>query len=132
LKDIPLIVCGDINDGPGMDASEKRLFGSGIERIMGTMWKPELCLGNALFDALKEKDKVSLNFGAIATTRFKDPIFNDTWHNEWIDHILYSHCSDTVLLDKAQVHKQMSDGRPIWEKYKHASDHYPVSVMITT
>lgn len=131
-KDIPLIVCGDINDGPGMDASEKRLFGSGIERLMGSMWKPELCLGNALFDALKEKDKISLNFGAIATTRFQDPIFNNTWHNEWIDHILYSRCVDPVFVGQAQVHKEMDDDRPIWEKYKHASDHYPVSVMVTT
>jgi hypothetical protein len=53
-KNIPLIVCGDINDGPGLDASEKRLLGSGVERLMGTMWKPNLCLGNALFDTLDE------------------------------------------------------------------------------
>ena len=112
--------------------SEKRLFGSGIERLMGSMWKPELCLGNALFDGLKERDKVNLNFGAIATTRFQDPIFNNTWHNEWIDHILYSHCVDPVFVVEAQVHKEMADGRPIWEKYRHASDHYPVSAMITT
>lgn len=131
-KDIPLIVCGDINDGPGLDASEKRLFGSGIERLMGSMWKPDLCLGNALFDSMKEKDKTSLNFGAISTTRFKDPIFNDTWHNEWIDHILYSRCSDPVFVDQAQVHRKMADEQPIWEKYRHASDHYPVSVMVTT
>ncbi len=32
---------GDINDGPGLDASEKRLYGSGIERLMGTVWTPE-------------------------------------------------------------------------------------------
>ncbi|HTO48808.1 MAG TPA: hypothetical protein VML91_14305 [Burkholderiales bacterium] len=32
----PLIVCGDINDGPGLDASEKLLFGSGIEMLMAT------------------------------------------------------------------------------------------------
>jgi endonuclease/exonuclease/phosphatase family metal-dependent hydrolase len=131
-KDIPLIVCGDINDGPGLDASEKRLFGSGIERLMGSMWRPELCLGNALFDALKEKDQKNLNFSAIATTRFQDPIFNNTWHNEWIDHILYSRGADPMFVRSAQVHKEMSDGRPIWEKYRHASDHYPVSVMVTT
>jgi endonuclease/exonuclease/phosphatase family metal-dependent hydrolase len=131
-KDIPLIVCGDVNDGPGLDASEKRLFGSGIERLMGSMWKPDLCLGNALFDSLKEKDRANLNFGAIDTTRFKDPIFNDTWHNEWIDHILYSRCTDPVFVAQAQVHKKMSDERFIWEKYRHASDHYPISAVVTT
>ena len=31
---------GDINEGPGLDASEKRLYGSGIERLMGTVWTP--------------------------------------------------------------------------------------------
>jgi hypothetical protein len=75
---IPLIVCGDINDGPGLDASEKRLFGSGIERLMGTVWKPELCLRNALFEALKPKEKINLDFSAIVTASFQDPIFNDT------------------------------------------------------
>jgi hypothetical protein len=56
-REIPLIVCGDINDGPGLDASEKRLFGSGVERLMGTVWKPRLCLRNALFEALDEDDQ---------------------------------------------------------------------------
>ena len=46
-KHIPLLVCGDINDGPGMDASERRLNTSGVERLMGTVWKPHLSLGNA-------------------------------------------------------------------------------------
>jgi len=131
-RDVPLIVGGDINDGPGLDASEKRLFGSGIERLMGSIWRPDLCLGNALFDSLKEKDKKNLNFAAIATTRFQDPIFNDTWHNEWIDHILYSRRVDPMFVSSAQVHSHMGDGRPIWQKYKHASDHYPVSVVATT
>ena len=34
----PLIVCGDIDDAPGLDASEKRLFGSGVERLVGAVW----------------------------------------------------------------------------------------------
>jgi len=49
-RDTPL-VCGDINDGPGLDASEKRFFGSRIGRLIGTVWKPEMCLRNALFDS---------------------------------------------------------------------------------
>src|SRR5215468_3230471 len=72
----PLIVCGDINDGPGLDASERRLFGSGIERLMGIIWRPQFCLGNALFDTLKPKDKEDLDFSSIHTTSFRDPIFN--------------------------------------------------------
>ena len=47
---------------------------------MGTVWRPELCLHNALFDSLKDKEQAELDFEAIATTSFQDPIFNFTWH----------------------------------------------------
>ncbi len=131
-RETPLIVCGDINDGPGLDASEKRLFGSGVERLMGTVWRPELCLRNALFDSLSDKERGELDFEAIATTSFRDPIFNDTWHDEWIDHLLYA---DSVeggpWVANAHVHERMPDGTPIWQRYPHASDHYPVSATLT-
>jgi endonuclease/exonuclease/phosphatase family metal-dependent hydrolase len=128
---IPLIVCGDINDGPGLDASEKRLFGSGIERLMGTVWKPELCLHNALFDSLKDKEKINLDFASITTASFQDPIFNNTWQREWIDHILYTGNSGPPWVSQARVNTVMADKQPIWKKYKFASDHYPVSVLVT-
>src|ERR671914_753430 len=131
-KEIPLIVCGDINDGPGLDASEKRLFGSGIERLMGTVWRPELCLHNALFDSLQDEEQAELDFEAIATTSFQDPIFNNTWHEEWIDHVLYTESPDESWVVNAKVHGRMPDGTPIWERFEHASDHYPVSAAVTT
>lgn len=131
-RGVPLIVCGDINDGPGLDASEKRLFGSGIERLMGTVWKPELCLRNALFESLSDTEQADLDFEAIATTSFQDPIFNNTWHNEWIDHVLYSASQGEPWVADAEVHHDMPDGTPIWKKYPHASDHYPVSVTVST
>jgi hypothetical protein len=68
-KEVPLIVCGDVNDGPGLDAAEKRLFGSGIEKLMGEVWAPRVCLGNALYDVLDENDKRKMNFELLATTR---------------------------------------------------------------
>lgn len=139
-KETPLIVCGDINDGPGLDASEKRLFGSGVERLMGTVWRPDLCLRNALFDSLPEKERTELDFEGIATTSFQDPIFNNTWHDEWIDHVLYtdfpagpgSGPSGGSWIAGAEVHDRMPDGTPVWKRYPHASDHYPVSVTVTT
>ena len=130
-REIPLIVCGDINDGPGLDASEKRLFGSGIERLMGTVWRPELCLHNALFDSLKDEEQAELDFDAIATTSFQDPIFNNTWHREWIDHVLYTESPDETWVVNAEVHERMPDGTPIWKRYKYASDHFPVSAAVT-
>lgn len=126
---IPLIVCGDINDGPGLDASEKRLFGSAIERLMGNIWRPFLSLGNALFDSLSETDQEKLRFEKIYTTSFKDPIFNNVWQKEWIDHILYSY-NRAEWVKNAQVRIEMPDGKKIWEKYPHASDHFPITVEI--
>ncbi len=131
-KQIPLIVCGDINDGPGLDASEKRLHGSGIESLMGTIWQPGRCLGNALFDALKPKAQKALDFSSIYTTSFKDPIFNDVYQKEWIDHILYSKSPLSNWVRSAKVNHNMPNGTSISKKYKHASDHYPVSVEVVT
>jgi hypothetical protein len=131
-KQIPLIVCGDINDGPGLDASEKRLFGSGVERLMGNIWQPGHCLGNALFDALKPKDREELDFSSIYTTSYRDPIFNNVYQKEWIDHILYSNQKPVSWVQNAKVNENMPDKTLIWKKYKHASDHYPVSVEVIT
>ncbi|GHB79857.1 endonuclease/exonuclease/phosphatase family protein [Persicitalea jodogahamensis] len=126
---IPIIVCGDINDGPGMDASEKRLLGSAIERLMGNIWRPFLSLGNALFDALPPNDQEKLRFEKIFTTSFSDPIFNNVWQKVWIDHILYSF-NRAEWVTNAQVHMEMSDGQKIWAKYPHASDHFPITAEI--
>lgn len=131
LRDTPLIVCGDINDGPGLDASEKRLFGSGVERLMGTVWKPELCFGNALFDQLKAKDQKDLDFAGLYTTNFKDPIFNNTWHRVWIDHILYSRRGPENWVSGARVHRTAESGEPVWRAYPFASDHFPLVATVT-
>lgn len=140
-RDIPLLVCGDINDGPGLDASEKRLFGSAVERLMGNVWRPELCLHNALYDSLSKRDQERLNFEKIVTTSFRDPIFNGVWQREWIDHVLYSKgCGAAASSEpgalawvrNARVYTTLRDGGHVWEKYKHASDHFPVVADVVT
>jgi endonuclease/exonuclease/phosphatase family metal-dependent hydrolase len=98
---------------------------------VGTVWRPELCLRNALFDSLKDKEQAELDFDAIATTSFQDPIFNNTWHREWIDHVLYTESPDETWVVNAEVHERMPDGTPIWKRYKYASDHFPVSAAVT-
>jgi hypothetical protein len=130
-KAIPLIICGDINDGPGQDASERRIGASGIERLMGTVWKPALCLGNALYDALDPDDRWAIDLSSIYTTSFRDPIFH-TYLKVWIDHILYSRNRPGPWIGKGRVHHLMSDGKKMWEKYPFASDHFPVTVEIDT
>jgi endonuclease/exonuclease/phosphatase family metal-dependent hydrolase len=135
-KDIPLIVCGDINDGPGMDASERRLNTSGIERLMGTVWNPEVSLGNALFDTLDDEDRAVLDFESLYTTSFRDPIFAN-YRKVWIDHILYSRNKTAGWISSAEAKREFAGASPgetekIWSKYPHASDHQPVVAEINS
>lgn len=133
-KDIPLVVCGDINDGPGLDAAEKRLFGSGVERLMGDVWRPDVTLGNALFDTLTENHQKQRRFEKIFTSRYQDPIFNRVTHKVWIDHILYTR-NKKGWIGEADVPKATSSGQAFFGrsgKYPDASDHYPVVATIDT
>jgi endonuclease/exonuclease/phosphatase family metal-dependent hydrolase len=127
--DIPLLVCGDVNDGPGFDASEMRLRASGIERLMSSNWRPQLSLGNALYDSLDEDDRESLDFSSIETASFKDPIFDNVYQRVWIDHILYS-TNHRGWISDAAVWETMTDGQAIYRKYPYASDHFPVTCVI--
>ncbi len=61
-----------------------------------------------------------------------DQILNNTWHQVWIDHALYSGNQDGPWVSNAHVHRIMAGDSPIWRKYKHASDHFPVSVNVNT
>jgi exonuclease III len=130
-KTIPLIVCGDINDGPGFDASEMKINASGIERLMGSIWQPELCLGNAAFDTLKEKQKNELDFSSLYTVSFADPVFNNSYTKAWIDHILYSKTIKNWVAD-AKINFTTSSGNPIYKDFPASSDHKPVTCTIHT
>ena len=101
-RTMPLIVCGDINDGPGMDASERRLNTSGVERLMGDVWRPHLALGNALFDTLPEDRRQAIDLDAIYTTSFRDPLFGN-YRRVWIDHVLYSRRPEGPWVHDARV-----------------------------
>lgn len=122
---IPLVVCGDINDGPGFDTSEMKLKASGVETLMGSVWKPDLTLKNALFESLDETDRATLDFESLSTTRFADPIFNDSYHRVWIDHILYTAQGSDWVTD-AKVERVTADGFKYWK----ISDHFPVTATI--
>jgi hypothetical protein len=98
---------------------------------MGVIWRPELCLGNALFDTLKPKEQADLDFESISTTSYKDPIFNNTWHQVWIDHILYTKNTPVPWVSDAFVYKRTEDGTPLWDAYPHASDHFAVVATVT-
>ena len=135
-RDIALIVCGDINDGPGMDASEQKLNVSGVEQLMGSVWKPQYTLGNALFDTLDIDDQRSIALESIYTTSFRDPIFG-SYREVWIDHILYTKNKEIGWISNATPKREFRSDQPgevamIWQKYPHASDHHPVIAQIDT
>lgn len=129
----PLLVFGDINDGPGMDASEKRLSQSGIETLMGDVWEPSLSLGNAIYEGVLTADQRRMRrFEEIATTSFRDPIFNQSYHRVWIDHLLYTRNVPHGWVSEGRVHETMPSGRKIWQEFPAASDHFPVSCIVET
>ncbi len=129
-KVIPLIVCGDINDGPGFDASEMKLMASGVETLMGSIWKPELTLGNVLHDELAEKDQNALDFEDLYTASFRDPIIDGSYMRVWIDHVLYSR-NQTGWVSGGKIWREMAGSERIYHKYPAGSDHFPVSFKIT-
>ena len=112
-----------------MDTSEMKIQSSGIERLMGSIWHPNLSLGNAMFDTLTVKQKKELNFSALYTASFRDPIFNNSYRKSWIDHILYNNVNKNWVLD-AQIHITMKSGKPIYNEYPTSSDHMPVTCII--
>ncbi len=128
-REIPLLICGDINDGPGFDASEMKLQASGVETLMGSIWKPDLTLGNAIYDALAEEDQEELNFEEIYTASFKDPIIDGSYMRVWIDHILYTR-NQSGWVQNGKIWKEMAGEERIYRKYPAASDHFPVTCQV--
>jgi hypothetical protein len=62
-------------------------------------------------DALKPKDREELDFSSIYTTSYRDPIFNNVYQREWIDHILYSNRQPLSWVQNAEVNENMPDER---------------------
>ncbi len=94
-------------------------------------WGPDLTLGNALFDTLAAADQAARDFANLATTRFREPIFNDAYHNVWIDHLRYTRNAAAGWVRNGAMHRNMPNGQPIWRAFPTASDHYPVPATVT-
>ena len=108
-----------------------KLNASGVERLMGSIWEPSLCLGNALYDSLSDAKKKKQDFKSIYTASFQDPIFARSYRNSWIDHILYSR-NVADWISNGEVLHNMPDGQRIYTKYPTASDHRPVTCIVNT
>lgn len=117
-----IIVAGDFNDDPGMDSFEAFLGHSALEKIMGSVFEPELIFHNSLYHWTKDKAKAR----ELYTTEFADPIVkNQAMHRCWIDHILVSpgfrwNCSGLRYIDNSGMIGEKTD------MARKVSDHFPV------
>lgn len=131
LKDpnyIPVIVMGDLNDGPGLDPFEKMIGRSFVETVMGSVYYPSNILHNALW--WMSQDSGLRN--KLWTADFPDPIVNNPLgynHRVWIDHILISpdmlQSTNAIryVMNSGKIGSSDSDSRK-------ASDHFAVYCKI--
>lgn len=127
-KNIPLIVAGGLNEGPGAHVYHPQGRLSTAEMLMGTVWAPHLVLGNALFDAAGREYSAPETFDDMWTMKFPDPISDRVQHRAWVDHILYSRNAPEGWCAGATIPRATLDGIP----YEAISDHFPVTARIDT
>jgi hypothetical protein len=127
---LPVIVMGDMNDGPGLDAFESIVGKSFVETVVGSVFEPDGIFHNVLW----HMTGTSKTRKDLWTAEFPDPIVNNPlgWeHRIWIDHILVS----PSMLENDSPVKYVMDSGKIGDKnldsYK-ASDHFPVHCDIET
>ena len=125
------VILGDFNDGPGLDAYERRFGRSGVDLVMGDADEPEMRLVNPYIRA-----RWSPQYGWRPTTaRFYD-WRNARFHEALLDFIMLSPgfaartkpnwriwhpFDDAHCFADAQLQAALLDG----------SDHFPVSVDLT-
>jgi endonuclease/exonuclease/phosphatase family metal-dependent hydrolase len=120
---VPLVILGDLNDGPGLDAFERVLGGSFVEILMGSVFEPERVLHNAL----AWMSRTAADREQLWTADFPDPIVNaQQWrHRIWIDHIL---ASPDLIAPGAPLAVVRDSGRIVAKDRtaRSASDHFAV------
>lgn len=125
---LPVIVLGDMNDGPGLDPFEMMIGRSFVETVMGSVYNPGRIFHNTLWWMSKDS-RLMKN---LWTADFPDPIVSQPkgyQHRVWIDHILIS--QDTLQPTKP-VRYVMNSGAigPKDKDAREASDHFAVYCKI--
>lgn len=127
---IPLVVMGDMNGGPGMDAFERTIGSSFVETVMGSIFEPDRILHNVLHWMAKHKSRRIQK--DLWTAEFRDPIVSSRGkHRVWLDHIVLS---PDLRLPGGKISYVEQSGT-IGEKdavAKKASDHFPVHCTLKT
>jgi endonuclease/exonuclease/phosphatase family metal-dependent hydrolase len=123
-KGHPVVVMGDINDGPGMDEYEMRYGRSGVEVIMGNLFDPDRILRN-----LAGQPQWGPYGWSPSSVRFTDRI-TETQINVLIDHILLSADLKTSGQNPHQIWNpyENDQAKPLKTELFQASDHFPVTV----
>ena len=125
---LPVVVMGDMNDGPGLDPFEMMVGRSFVETAMGPVYHPNGIFHNALWWMSMDSELKK----TLWTADFPDPIVRHPFryqHRVWIDHILLSpdtlRPSNTVryVMDSGKVGPKNKDSR-------EASDHFAVYCRI--
>jgi len=119
-----VIVTGDINDGPGMDATEFRFARSAVEIVMGDLFEPH----NIVRSWGGKPEWGQFGFEP-STARFKDRFTGDPV-NVLIDHVL---ASSEISVEGKSAHIvwnpfQNDMAKPMKAELMAASDHFPVTL----
>lgn len=122
-----VMVCGDINDGFGLDYYESRFSRSAVEILLGDVWAPERILHHVL-----PRPKLNRYGWYPSSSRFRDRLTGDTF-NVLIDHILVSQNIDfrQSIVWNPYSRSAPAEVKAIKHALTNASDHFPVSVEIT-
>lgn len=122
-----IIVCGDINDGFGIDYYEQRFSRSAVEILLGDVWEPE-----KIFRHVLPRPKLNRYGWYPSSSRFTDRITGDQF-NVLIDHVLVSQAAPFA---DGLVWNPFPDNAPdevkaIKRALLEASDHFPVTTRLT-
>lgn len=124
--DMKIIVCGDINDGFGLDFYESRFSRSAIEILLGDVWVSE-----KIFRHVLPRPKLNQYGWYPSSSRYKDRLTGDQF-NVLIDHVIVSR---GLSQRDGLVWNPFPDSAPAEVKALkstliEASDHFPVTATI--
>ena len=125
---LPIMVMGDMNDGPGLDPFEKMIGKSFVETVVGSVYQPDGIFHNALWWMTMESGLKK----QLWTADFPDPIVSHPLgyrHRVWIDHILLS----PDMLQPTNPARYVMDSGKVGVKNRdsrQASDHFAVYCKI--
>ncbi|AXS42678.1 endonuclease/exonuclease/phosphatase [Breoghania sp. L-A4] len=127
----PIIVCGDLNDGPGKERIERRfLYHDLIGTLQGEVFFAQRFLNHALFDA-PQGERWSVFFrdvldpGRNPMILLDHILFSQTFtNNPAVEHFEFQALRGGGLVEH-EVHHAVNGTRP---KYAETSDHKPVSM----